>query len=212
MRNWLRRRRQIISEAVKKNIQSIAELEREFERRRTPVDRISDAVSRFAGSIWSVLAHAAVFTGWILVNTGRVPGVPPFDPYPFSFLALAVALEAIFLTTFVLMSQNRLDRQADRWAHLDLQISLLAEQETTKMLQMLQRIHEYLGLKEAAGDPELKELVEKTHVPTLVQELDKVRAVEAEVVQEAEKVRALEAELAQEVEKLREQKDGPAAP
>jgi uncharacterized membrane protein len=187
MRNWFARRP--ISEAVKLNIQSIAELERDFERRRTPADRVSGAITRFAGSIWSVAAHALLFAGWILVNTGCVPGVRPFDPYPFSFLALAVALEAIFLTTFVLMSQNHLDRQTDRWAHLDLQISLLAEQESTKMLQMLQRIHEYLGLEEAAGDTELKELVEKTHVATLVQELEKVREVEAELAQEAEKRR-----------------------
>jgi uncharacterized membrane protein len=190
MRHWFGRKRRPVPEAVKKNIESIAELEREFARRRTPVDRVGGAVSRFAGSIWSVLAHAAVFAGWILVNTGCVPGLRPFDPYPFSFLGMAVALEAIFLTTFVLMSQNRQDRQADRWAHLDLQVSLLAEQEATKMLQMLQRIHEHLGLKEAARDQELKELIEKTHVPTLVQELEKVRAVETELAREVEKLRA----------------------
>ena len=209
MRNWFSRRRRGLPEAVKKNIQSIAQLEQELERRRTPVDRVSDAITRFAGSIWSVLAHAAIFTGWVLVNTGRVPGVTPFDPYPFSFLGMAVALEAIFLTTFVLISQNRQARQADQWAHLHLQIGLLAEQESTKMLQMLQRIHEYMGLKEAAGDQELKELVEKTHVPTLVQELEKVREVEAELVQEAEKVREAETELAHEVEKLRQEKGPP---
>jgi uncharacterized membrane protein len=209
MRNWFSRRRRALPEAVKKNIQSIAQLEQEFERRRSPVDRVSDAVTRFAGSVWSAAAHAALFTGWILVNTGCLPGVRPFDPYPFSFLGLAVALEAIFLTTFVLMSENRQDRKADQWAHLDLQISLLAEQESTKMLQMLQRIHEYLGLQKGAGDKELKELVEKTHVETLVQELEKVRDVETEVAQEAEKVREAEAELAREVEKLRERNEPP---
>src|SRR5262249_35138146 len=98
MRNWFSRRRRALPEAVKKNIQSIAQLEQEVERRRSPVDRVSDAVTRFAGSVWSAAAHAALFTGWILVNTGCLPGVRPFDPYPFSFLGLAVALEAIFLT------------------------------------------------------------------------------------------------------------------
>jgi uncharacterized membrane protein len=211
MRTWFSRRRRGLPEAVKKNIQSVARLEQEFERRRTPVDRVSDAITRFTGSVWSAVAHTALFAGWIVVNTGGVPGVTPFDPYPFSFLGLAVALEAIFLTTFVLMSQNRQDRQAEHWAHLELQVSLLAEQESTKMLQLLQRIHEYLGLKEAADDKELQELVEQTHVPTLAQELAKVRAVETELVQEAEKVRAVEAGLAQEVEKLREQNDPPTA-
>jgi uncharacterized membrane protein len=212
MPSWFARKRRPIPEAVKQNIASIAELEKEFARRRTAVDRVGDAITRFAGSAWSVLGHAAFFAGWLLVNTGCVPGVRPFDPYPFSFLALAVALEAIFLTTFVLMSENRQSRQAERWAHLDLQVSLLAEQETTKMLQMLQRIHEYLGLTQEAQDNELKELAQRTHVPTLVRELEKVREVEEELVQEAEKVRAAEEELAREAERLREQAGPPEAP
>jgi uncharacterized membrane protein len=77
------------------------------------------------------------------------------------------------------MSQNRQNRQADQWAHVDLQIGLLAEQEMTKALQMLQRIQDSLGVgKEARQDPELKEMVETTHVETLVKELEKARETE----------------------------------
>jgi uncharacterized membrane protein len=92
------------------------------------------------------LAHLAWFGTWIVVNGGVLPGFEPFDPYPFSFLTLVVSLEAIFLSIFVLLSQNRLTRQAEKRAHLDLQVNLLAEQESTIALQLLQRICEHLGI------------------------------------------------------------------
>jgi uncharacterized membrane protein len=196
---WFTRRRPAIPAAVRKNIESVVQLEQDLARRRSPADRVSDVVARFAGSPWSLAAHATWFAGWLLVNTGCVPGVPPFDPYPFSFLGMIVSLEVIFLTTFVLMSQNRQTRHEDHWAHVHLQVGLLAEQEATKMLQMLQRIYHHLGLEhEARRDPELKEMTQQTHVPSLVEELAKVRAVEAE--------------LERKVEKRREEQGPPAPP
>jgi uncharacterized membrane protein len=156
---------------VAKNIETIMQIEQEFLRRRSRVDRISDMISRLAGSIGFVIAHVFGFTGWIVVNSGLVPGVIPFDPYPFSFLALTVAMEAVFLSTFVLMSQNRQNHQADHRAHLHLQIGLLAEQETTKILQMLQRVCDRLGLEKGVRDQELKEMVGETAVGVLAQEL-----------------------------------------
>jgi uncharacterized membrane protein len=175
MRNWFFNRRPVPA-AIRRNIESITQLEQAFEQQRTTVDVISDVVTRFTGSIRFILAHAVVFTAWILLNTLVLPESDRFDPYPFGFLGLVVSLEAIFLSTFVLMSQNRQNRMADQWAHVDLQVSLLAEQETTKMLQMLQRIYDYLGLeKEARHDRELKELAEATQVERLVEELAKAR-------------------------------------
>jgi uncharacterized membrane protein len=156
---------------VAKNIERIMQLEEEFLRRRSRVDRLSDSISRFAGSLAFVLANAIGITAWIVLNARVMSGVVPFDPYPFSFLALAVAIEAIFLSTFVLMSQNRQNHRADHWAHLHLQIGLLAEQETTKMLQLLQTICDSLGLKKAVKDQELNEMVSETAVDTLAQEL-----------------------------------------
>src|SRR5690348_3054069 len=97
---------------VARNIETIMQIEQEFLRRRSRVDRLSDMISRLAGSIAVVIVHVFGFTGWIVINTGVVPGVTPFDPYPFSFLALAVAMEAVFLSTFVLMTQNRQNHQA----------------------------------------------------------------------------------------------------
>ena len=113
--------------------------------------------------------------GWLLINAGAPPGVQPFDPYPFNFLGLIVALEAIFLSMFVLMSQNRQRRHAEPWDHLNLQVDLLAEQEMTKMLQMLQKICDHLGLSQAAEDQELKDMVRQTPVEALAEALKLAR-------------------------------------
>src|SRR5262245_4043154 len=145
---------------TQRNIEAIAQLEQDFIRRRSLLDRASDAISAFVGSIQFVIAHAVILALWVLLNVGALSGLKPFDPYPFVFLNLVLAVEAVFLSTFVLMSQNRQNHLADRWAHLDLQVSLLAEQETTKMLQMLRQICDQLGLKQVARDRELRQMLQ----------------------------------------------------
>ena len=120
-----------------RNIEAVAQLEQEFQRQRTGLDRASDAITAFVGSIQFVIAHGVGISLWVLLNAALLARGWDFDPYPFVFLNLVLGVESVFLSTFVLMSQNRQNHQADRWAHLDLQVSLLDEQETTKMLQML---------------------------------------------------------------------------
>ena len=133
-------------------------------------ERFSDWVVLHAGQSWFLLLHALWFGGWILWNTGKIPGLQPFDPFPFSGLTLTVSLEAIFLALFILQSQNRANRRADERAHLDLQVNLLAEHEATKMLQLLQALcaHHKLSL---AQDPELLELLGRTEPERLAREL-----------------------------------------
>jgi uncharacterized membrane protein len=113
-----------------------------------------------------------LFTGWILANVGLVPGVAPFDPYPFSFLTLVVSLEAIFLAIFVLMSQNRAARLADRRAHLDLQVDLLAERELTVMLHMLRALCAKHNVVLDDVGTDVKDLLEETNVEELASNLD----------------------------------------
>lgn len=171
-----------INDRIRCNIQSIALLEKAFERRRTAVDRVSDAVSSFAGSIRFIAANAAVIVAWMLWNLLAPPHLR-FDP-GFGVLQLTIAIEAIFLSAFVLMSQNRQNRQADHWAHVDLQISLLAEQESTKMLQMMQSISDFLGMEKTGGDQELKQLTEQVPVVKLAEEVGKTLMPEEVAVQE----------------------------
>jgi uncharacterized membrane protein len=174
MRHWFGRR-PALTQGVRKNITSIAELEDQLERQRSAVDHVSDAITGFVGSLRFLTAHVLGFALWVFWNAGLLPGVVPIDPYPFAFLNFVLAVEAVFLSTFVLMSQNRQNRRSDDWAHLALQVSLLAEQETTKILRMQQAVCEQLGLPKVARDPELKEMIETTHVETLAKELGQAR-------------------------------------
>jgi uncharacterized membrane protein len=119
---------------VVRNIRAVAHLERAASLRRPLFVRFCDHVTHRAGSTWSIAAHAAWFATWMGVN---VLGPRPFDPFPFSLLTSVVSLEAIFLTLFVLASQNRLTVESDKRAHLDLQVNLLAEQEMTLVMRML---------------------------------------------------------------------------
>ena len=99
-----------------------------------------------AGTATFAIAHLVWFAGWILVNLGWVHGIRPFDPFPFSLLTMVVSLEAILLSIWILISQNQMTRQADRRTHLDLRVNLLAEQESTATLRLLERIAERLGV------------------------------------------------------------------
>lgn len=154
------------------NVQTIAQTEYRALHRRSLVERISDAAARAAGSSASLLFHAVLFAAWLAVNTRLVPGVPPFDPFPFGLLTTIVSLEAIFLALFILISQNRMSRQAERREHLDLQINLLAEQESTMALRLLRRLCDHAGMDLEAFDVESRDLAKKTNIRALIDELD----------------------------------------
>jgi uncharacterized membrane protein len=156
---------------VQKNIETILRLEKENLKTRSRAEHIATKVTTFAGSTLSIFLHAAWFGGWILINLGVIPGIRPFDPLPFSFLTLVVSLEAIFLTLLVLMSQNRMTKEADKRANLDLQINMLDEQETTTILRMVQKIAKQLGLEDEISES-VKELSEETDVNKVSQTLD----------------------------------------
>ncbi len=158
--------------AIKENIDVVLRLERAFLARRSWKDRTADMVGDFSGSFVFVLTHAVFFLVYFLINTGNFFGVPVFDPFPFQLLSMAVSVEAIFLSTFVLMKQNRMSRRAESRAHLDLQINLLAEKEMTLVLQMLHVIGEQLGVSGKFHLEELERLSRKTPVERLATELN----------------------------------------
>jgi uncharacterized membrane protein len=147
-----------------RNVQTIAELEARKHASRSAVDRFSDRVSAFAGSPWFLLFHVVWFTGWLVLN--RLARAP-FDPYPYTFLTFLVSLEAIFLTSFVLISQNHLEAQAHNRAALDLQINLLAEAEMTQLLRTVSAIADHLGLKELNETPDSREMASHTDIAAL---------------------------------------------
>jgi uncharacterized membrane protein len=140
---------------VERNIQELLARRQAEEARRTWQERLADAVTTFAGSLTFVFLHLALFGGWILWNAGWL-GLKPFDP-SFVVLAMFASVEAIFLSTFVLISQNRMSAQADKRAELNLQVGLLSEHEITRLVTLVAEISKKLGIEEG-HDPEIAEL------------------------------------------------------
>ena len=153
-----------------RNIKEISRLEEEALKSRSRAQRFGDLVVQQCGRAWFIALHAIWFASWVVLNARLIPGVQPFDSFPYPFLTLVVSLEAIFLSLFILMSQNRSNRLADQRAHLDLQINLLAEHESTKTLELLQALCEHHGLA-CARDPEVNELLAQTKPEEIVKEL-----------------------------------------
>ncbi len=168
---------------AEENIRAVAQIQRQAAQRRTIAQRVSDHVSSFASRESTVAFHFVWFALWISANVGLLP-LQPFDPFPFSLLTTLVSLEAIFLTLFVLASQNRLTQEADRRAHLDLQVNLLAEQEMTLVLQMLKEICENMGLRDTIQSRKFLELVKRTDVGQLAEHLDRTLGLEQTPKQE----------------------------
>ena len=156
---------------VRDNIQTIIRLEQQQDNERSLGDRVGDTIGTFAGTITFVVLHLLLFVAWAVVNRGVIPGVPAFDPYPFSLLTMIVSMEGVLITTFVLIKQNRMGVRADRRNQLDLQINLLTEKEVTKVIQMLERIAAHLEIEQQVTDAETQELGKVTAVNELAKEL-----------------------------------------
>ena len=153
---------------TEQNVETVTRLEEEARKQRTPSDRVAEKIANFCGSMTFVWVHVVWFGGWILLNL--IPGIRHVDPFPFTFLTLIVSLEAIFLSTFILISQNLDSRISERRSHLDLQLNLLSEQENTKMIVMLHAIAAKVGA-ELTQDPNIKALSEETQPERLIEQI-----------------------------------------
>jgi uncharacterized membrane protein len=152
---------------------NIAAMERQQARERQAESfstRAADAITRFTGSMTFVLIHLTVYGLWITINLGWIPGVPQFDE-TFVVLAMEASVEAIFLSTFVLISQNRMAAAADRRADLDLHINLLTEHELTKLTVLVAAIADKLQVRSGA-DPDLEEVKQDIQPLHVLDELD----------------------------------------
>jgi uncharacterized membrane protein len=137
-----------LNSALRRNIEAMRERRRREEERAPLEQKIAGRITAFTGSMRFVYVHLAIYGIWILANVRALPGIPQWDP-TFVVLAMVASVEAIFLSTFILIVQNRMSTLADRRAELDVQVSLLAEQEITKLVQMVADISERLGIEPA---------------------------------------------------------------
>jgi uncharacterized membrane protein len=165
-----------LNSSLRRNIDSLRRRREDEDARANGQERVARAVTRFSGSMRFVYLHLALYGGWIIANLGLIPGIRPWDP-SFVVLAMIASVEAIFLSTFILITQNRMAMAADRRAELDVQISLLAEAEITKLVQLVSEIAARMDVPEARHGEieEMKQLVQPEAV------LDAIEEAQAEI-------------------------------
>jgi uncharacterized membrane protein len=156
--------------SVGQNIDKIVQSENEALQPRGSKEAITDAVGGFVGTIAFVVTQCLLFVAWIIVNAGTIPRLTPFDPFPYPLLSSITSLEAVLLTAFVLIKQNRMAVIADRRDHLDLQVNLLTEREATQIIQMLDRLSTHFGVDQH-HDADARELGRHVAVEHLVEEV-----------------------------------------
>lgn len=162
-----------LANVIEQNIHIIVNNREAVASQRTTEDKVADSVTRFSGRMKFVYLHVVWFGAWMLLNSG-VFGSEPFDPFPFGLLTMIVSLEAIFISAFVLISQERFSAEAERRADLHLHIGLLTEHELTRALKMLDAIQTKLGIEdETVAD--LHELEEDVHPEDILNEIKLVQ-------------------------------------
>ncbi len=164
-----------LSDVIERNIRTIIQLRKKARRDRSLQGRIADAITSFSGRMVFVYVHIVWFGIWILLNTGKF-GVSAFDPFPYGLLTMVVSLEAIFLATFVLISQNRLSEENEYRADLALHIGLLTEHELTRVLQMLDVIQSKMGIIEHKNS-DLADLEMETKPEDVLAEIHRLQAI-----------------------------------
>ncbi len=165
-----------LSKVIERNIRTIIHLRTKAASERSLQGRIADAITSFSGRMVFAYVHIVWFGIWILLNTGRF-GIRVFDPFPYGLLTMIVSLEAIFLSTFVLISQNRMGEETERRADLDLHIGLLTEHELTRVLQMLDAIQDKLNIVDHANS-DLADLEMETKPEDVLAEIQRLQSIE----------------------------------
>jgi uncharacterized membrane protein len=164
-----------LSHIIQRNIRKIIQVRLKSARGQSRQDRIATGMTSFSGSMRFFYIHVVWFCLWFLLNTGHL-GITPFDPYPYGFLTVVVSLEAIFLATFVLISQNLLAKEAERLTDLGLQTGLLTEHELTRVLQMLRAIQNKIGItNDEDSDLADADLEKETKLEDVLAEIERLQ-------------------------------------
>lgn len=162
-----------LSKAAIQNITDLIEHHRARRKSESWFARFAERLTDWFGTASFLAVHILWFVIWVCANSGIGPIHWKFDPYPFQFLTFVVSLEAIVLSIMVLMVQNRIQKDADRRAELDLHINMLDEQETTLILRKLVRIEKSMKLSvEAEEEKVTLDLIENTDIRELERRLE----------------------------------------
>jgi uncharacterized membrane protein len=139
---------------------------------RSLSERIADRLTLSFGNMIFFILNLVWFIAWIVINIGLIPGIEPFDPFPFGFLTMVVSLEAIALAIIVLMSQNRAAKIADLREEVDLQVNKITEKELTKLLEIAAMLAEKEGI-DLSQDEVLQKMLKRTDTKKLEAALEK---------------------------------------
>jgi uncharacterized membrane protein len=164
----------LMTPVLERNIRALIERRKHEEGKKTRAEKVADSISKFAGSMRFVYLHLALYGLWVFVNLPWSPQWLRFDP-SFVMLAMEASVESIFLSTFILITQNRMQNISEKRADLDLQVSLLAEHEITRLITLTKAIANKLEIHESS-DPELSELEQDVHPEKVLQKIEQVEA------------------------------------
>jgi uncharacterized membrane protein len=160
-----------VSELTRRNVETIAKMERASNDQRTFGECVADRFAAVVGSWPFIIGQTTLLLGWLALNL--VAWSYQWDPYPFILLNLMLSFQAAYASPIIMMSQNRQARLADRRNRLDLQINLLAEQETTEILRLLRRLCEKEGIP-LEGEPNVAAFEQATRPEHLVRQIERL--------------------------------------
>ena len=166
-------REKTLDQVLDRNIQALIDLRKKISRQRSTQDRVTDVIAGFAGSIYFVYAHLAILILWIVWNMGWI-GLRPFDPFPFTLLPSIASVEAIFISTFLMINQNRMSALEERREDLDLQVSLLTEHEITRLLRLVDLIATHIGIESSEAGANMAEMKKDVSATKLLERIDVV--------------------------------------
>lgn len=155
---------------IKRSRRIVKSFESKSLKKRSIYQKIADWFTSSFGTIGFLIINLGIFTSWILINSGKIPSIPIFDPYPFVLLITFVSLEAIFLAIVVLISQNRENQMSALREELQIQVELFAEKELTKILFLLKKIMDAQGIK--YKDEELDEMLNEVDTSYIERKLE----------------------------------------
>lgn len=156
---------------LQQNRQIIRSLKEKQDKKRSYAEKLADFMTALFGSMGFLIINAVWFAIWIVINLNLIPGITPFDPFPFGLLTMIVSLEAIALAIVVLISQNRSSKIADLREEVDLQIDMLTERELTKLMHLVCAIAEKQGI-DLSQDQELQSMLQPTSMSRIEHALE----------------------------------------
>lgn len=158
-------------ETVQRRRKAIKSFKAKMDAKRSPIEKFADFLTAKFGTVTFLALNMIWFAAWIAINTGNVPGVEAFDPFPFGLLTMIVSLEAIGLAIIVLVSQNREARISELREEIELQINTVSETELTKLISLMALLLEKQGVK-IDDDPELKKMLKPTDSAEMIRQLE----------------------------------------